>query len=80
MKDRLSKTDQSSESTKWPSLDDETASASQSQINFPTVPNHLNPNSEGQKVVAADSPTEHSIETADVSINVESDDKEPLLK
>jgi len=79
LKDRLSKADQSTEASKWPSLDDESAS--------PTVPTHQRGMVDTKKVTEEnlvetaqeeDDQIEQSID--DVAINVEADDKEPLLK
>lgn len=78
LKDRLSKTDQSTEASKWPSLDDESSS--------PMVPTHQRGMVDTKKVTEEklvettqeDDQIEQSID--DVAINVEADDKEPLLK
>lgn len=69
LKDRLSKTEQSSEVTKWPSLDDDTSTAPTNN-----APIHQTPSA------TVESPTETPTVVQDVSIEVEGDDKEPLLK
>ena len=69
LKDRLSKTEQSSEVTKWPSLDDDTSTA-------PTINAPIHQTSSA----TVESPTETPTVVQDVSIEVEGDDKEPLLK